>query len=95
MDIEKLDKLRKVVDEQQAKVISEQKLSREDAIFQAEYIIKKGLSAIQPQPGANPFAEMNKVYSQAYAYLGSMGYNDETTHTMLKNKIQSDLSKPI
>ena len=95
MEIEKLDKLRKEVDEQQVKSISEAKLSREDALVEAEYIVKKAMMGHNPQEGANPMQDLVQIFGKGYAYLKAMGYGDETTHNMFKQKISDDMNKKV
>ena len=95
MDISTLDKLRRTVDEQQTKASEATKLSREDALIEAEYIVKKAMMEHQPQEGANPMQDLGRIFGKGIAYLKSMGYYDETTKNMFMQKIQSDLEKKI
>ena len=95
MDISTLDKLRKTVDEQQVKASEATKLSREDALIEAEYIVKKAMSEYQPQEGANPMKDLSEMFGKGFTYLKSMGYGDMASKDLFMQKIQKDLEKKV
>ena len=95
MDISKLDKLRKEVDEQQVKASEATKLSREDALIEAEYIVKKAMSEYQPQEGANPMKDLSEIFGKGFTYLKSMGYGGVDVKDQFMIKVKSDLEKKV
>lgn len=88
-----MNELRKEVEETKPEQIGKvDKIGKEEALLEAEYIFRKGLQ--EGPKSQNPMQDLTELFAKSFQYLSKVGFGDQVTKGMFLQKIRTELTKP-